>query len=192
MPRIAHESIKKHREARKSEILTAAYTVLKDEGFDAVSFSSVAKRVGIARNSIYDYYESNNALITAMLMNLGPQFASFLSNRLQDAATVDEMISTFVRSMFEWNRDSNFELVIAANRSKIDAVTLTRMREIYREPLDKRLADAGVAGFEDAIVLVHSLITTIGPTLAGNWDEEHVDQVAKFAGAGFAALASEY
>jgi AcrR family transcriptional regulator len=54
------------REATKAEILDAAWDIVRAEGLAALSLRDMAKRVGMQAPSLYQYYDSKNAIYDAM------------------------------------------------------------------------------------------------------------------------------
>jgi AcrR family transcriptional regulator len=54
------------RDATKAEILEAAWEIVRAEGLAALSLRDLAKRVGMQAPSLYQYFESKNAIYDAM------------------------------------------------------------------------------------------------------------------------------
>lgn len=53
------------RENRRSEILKAACTEFSENGYDSTKMEQIAKRVGIGKSTIYEYFPSKNELLKA-------------------------------------------------------------------------------------------------------------------------------
>jgi AcrR family transcriptional regulator len=62
------------REATKLEILDAAWDLARTHGLAAVSLRAVADRVGMRSPSLYNYFESKNAIYDAMFAQGAQQF----------------------------------------------------------------------------------------------------------------------
>lgn len=56
---------------RKAQILEAAAKVFAEKGFHRASTKEIAKAAGISEGTIYNYFESKQALLTALLSRLG-------------------------------------------------------------------------------------------------------------------------
>jgi len=62
MPRIAAKTVKEHRENIETALVDAAEEILRNEPGTELTAAAIAKRAGIARNSIYRYVTSVNDL----------------------------------------------------------------------------------------------------------------------------------
>lgn len=62
MPRIAAKTVKEHRENIETALVDAAEDILRNEPNHELTAAAIAKRAGIARNSIYRYVTSVNDL----------------------------------------------------------------------------------------------------------------------------------
>lgn len=58
--------VAKRREARVAGILDAAWKLAREQGIAGVSLHAVAREVGIRQPSLYEYFDSKNALYDAM------------------------------------------------------------------------------------------------------------------------------
>jgi AcrR family transcriptional regulator len=63
------------RESAKQEILDAAWRIARDEGLAAVSLGEIARAVGMRPPSLYNYFDSKNAIYDAMFAQGCRQFA---------------------------------------------------------------------------------------------------------------------
>ena len=99
MPR-TEEQFKVLRENKKREIMDAALNLFAEKGFAAASINMIAKRAGISKGLIYNYFESKEELITTIL-NSG--FDEFLSvfNTNKDGILTDEEFIYFIEQTFE-------------------------------------------------------------------------------------------
>ena len=55
------------KEQRRESILSAATELLKENGVDKVSLSSIARRVGLAKSNVYRYFESREQIFLLLL-----------------------------------------------------------------------------------------------------------------------------
>lgn len=73
-------------EARRRAILTAAAEVFRERGFDAASMTDVLSRVGGSKATIYNYFPSKVALLSAVMLDaakheLNPIFEAFAASK---------------------------------------------------------------------------------------------------------------
>jgi len=74
--------VAKRREARTAQIVAVAWTLAREHGIAGVSLHSLAREVGIRQPSLYEYFDSKNALYDAMFADGNRQLVGRL-----DAAT---------------------------------------------------------------------------------------------------------
>jgi AcrR family transcriptional regulator len=67
-PRIQEATIREQRQMRQRQLMDAALSLAMEDGVDSVTVSAVAKRAGLARSSIYEYFASSADLIADLVM----------------------------------------------------------------------------------------------------------------------------
>ncbi|WP_225048328.1 TetR/AcrR family transcriptional regulator [Lacticaseibacillus kribbianus] len=72
-----------HRRLDHAQVLEAAQQLVREEGFQALTFQHLAKRLGIRSQSLYNYYDN----VDAMIEDLGATFMADLYTQLLEAAT---------------------------------------------------------------------------------------------------------
>jgi AcrR family transcriptional regulator len=82
----------RRKEARPAEILAAALTVFTEQGFAAAKLEEVAKRAGIAKGTLYRYFDTKEDLFRAVV-----QHAS-----AENLLTLAEAAQTFQGSLREF------------------------------------------------------------------------------------------
>ncbi|WP_179396148.1 TetR/AcrR family transcriptional regulator [Lacticaseibacillus absianus] len=73
----------KHRTLDHQKIVAAAQTIACEDGFQQLSFQTLAKRLDIRSQSLYNYYDNIDGVIEAM----GTEFMTTLYAQLIEAAT---------------------------------------------------------------------------------------------------------
>lgn len=67
MPRIAAENIEEHLRQQTERILDAARWSFAENGYRSTDLGRIAKRTGLARNSLYRYFPSKDHILVAVL-----------------------------------------------------------------------------------------------------------------------------
>jgi len=94
------EQFEKIRQSRKSLIMQAALELFANEGYHATSISKIAKKAGISKGLLYNYFESKEALIVAILdQGFAELFAYFDINK--DGILTKKELAYFVEKSFE-------------------------------------------------------------------------------------------
>ncbi len=112
-PRVSADQRDQYLQDRREEIINAAVEVFGKKGFAGASVSEIARAAGIAKGTVYLYFQSKEEIFTAILVE-----RSFLP-QLEDLMLVDEplerTLTDIAHSYFDF-MDSNlpvFRIAIA-------------------------------------------------------------------------------
>jgi len=99
MPR-TEEQFKELRANKKQKIMDASLSLFAEKGFSATSINMIAKKAGISKGLMYNYFKSKEELITTIL-NSG--FDEFLSvfNTNNEGVLSDKEFVYFIDETFE-------------------------------------------------------------------------------------------
>ncbi len=87
------------REERKAQIKKVALEIISEEGFQNTSISKIAKRAGISKGLLYNYYESKEDMIREIIFDgMEDLMRSFDPNK--DGILTDEEAKYFIDEMF--------------------------------------------------------------------------------------------
>lgn len=113
----------RRKEARPQEILDAALELFAEQGFAATKMSDIAQRAGIAKGTIYRYFETKDALFEAMVQN-GVQSARdqateiFLKTDISAETMLRAMIESMYRSTERWRERRIILMLLIAEGPK--------------------------------------------------------------------------
>jgi TetR/AcrR family fatty acid metabolism transcriptional regulator len=138
------------RTARREEILTAALRVFARNGYAASRIEEVAKEAGIAKGSVYLYFDSREELLTAAFEGLGAQSAHLLDKALTGPGDAVERLAGLVRGIMHY---------------------LSRERDLSRVVLDLWSAGSGSDSPIDMAAMYAEYRTVIARLLEQAWDE---------------------
>ena len=102
--RMAGGKVALRRESKIATIVAAAWTLSNEEGVAALSLHGLARKVGMRQPSLYEYFESKNALYDAMFADGNRQLLSCLEATAfpRDArAALKKFLSTFIAFALE-------------------------------------------------------------------------------------------
>ncbi|MGE0630357.1 MAG: TetR/AcrR family transcriptional regulator [Hyphomicrobiaceae bacterium] len=74
------------REARREKILEAALDIFSSKGFEAARLDDVAKRAGVAKGTLYLYFESKEALFEQLIMTMVAPIIAHLKSIAADGS----------------------------------------------------------------------------------------------------------
>ncbi|MEV6151934.1 TetR/AcrR family transcriptional regulator [Nonomuraea sp. NPDC052129] len=161
--------------ARRKEILTAAVRVFARKGFAATRIDDIAAEAGIAKGSVYLYYDSRDALLEAAFEGYRTMSAAIFDRALNGRGPALERLAEMVREVLGvltarreparimvdlWaaSRDSEGSLVdMAAVYGDARAVITELLRQaakegVLREGLDERHATVIVGTIEGCLL----------------------------------------
>jgi AcrR family transcriptional regulator len=91
---------------RTREILAAARQVLDQRGLEAMTMEEIAAAAGVAKGTLYLYFQSKDNLIQALLTMVGENILRDLETTLQAAGTPPEKLKRIVTVLLEYlNRE---------------------------------------------------------------------------------------
>ena len=126
MPKIRAESIEAHKKLTRDALLDSATKSFVANGFAGTSLSAIADLAGIARTTLYEYFDSKDELLVAIVEERVPR-------RLQ--ALVDEIPTTDPMERLEEIFRRSFRL--AADYLEITLVFFRVGRELPRQLRDR-------------------------------------------------------
>src|SRR5262249_24895097 len=95
-------------EFRTAGILEAARSVFAQKGFSAATVDDIAAAAGVAKGTVYLYYESKRDIYFAALKFGIEQMYAMLNERLKSVSTPEEKLKTLIAVKLEYfdeNRD---------------------------------------------------------------------------------------
>lgn len=133
MPKIDAPTVAEHHQRRRAELLAAATTLLADHGLDAVTLAAVGSAAGLARSSVYQYFDSTPALLAAVVEDVMPRAADQLAIAMARAATPAARIDAFVRTSLETATNPTHRSLHALEGSALPAKCLARIAELHQQ-----------------------------------------------------------
>jgi AcrR family transcriptional regulator len=103
--------------ARREAILEAALDEFSARGFAAARLEDVARRAGVAKGTIYLYFDDKEALFQELVrFQIGPVMSAFetvLASPLPLKSLIDQAIEIFTREVFGTRRKQVMRLIIS-------------------------------------------------------------------------------
>lgn len=89
------------RENRRSEILKAACTEFSEKGYDSTKMEQIAKRVGIGKSTIYEYFPSKHELLKASCEWIFDNILSNVADLMKKDISFKEKVVTYIKYICE-------------------------------------------------------------------------------------------
>lgn len=154
MPRISEPTVAAHRARRLDELLTATRELVREQGPEAVSIAEVARRVGLSRPALYEYFSSRDELLAAILNEEIPRWQAELAAAVAAADSLPEKVEAHVRTQLRLAAGEGH----AAAAIAVHAVAEPSpggLRSAHHRVLDPLTAALGKAGVADPEIRAH-------------------------------------
>lgn len=193
MPKISAPTIHEHRELRRQQLISAALELALDEGAGAVTVAAVAKKAGLARSSIYEYFASSADLIADLILEELDYYSNRLALAIVDVTDPFEKIEHWIAEGLRYVADGRHMLVKSLNTISTPEFRKEEISMGHREmiaPLRQALAETGIKDPAAAAAFLSSATDAASIRIdAGNDAELEIQSAITFALAGLRALA---
>ena len=147
MPKIDAPTVAEHHQRRRAALLAAAAEILATEGLDALSLGAVGIAAGLARSSVYQYFDSTPALVAALVEDAMPRALDELSAGAGVGAGPVERVETYVRSALALATDPTHRALASLAHAPLPPECAARLAEMHQgllDPLRSALEELGV------------------------------------------------
>lgn len=142
MPRIQAASVADHRARQRAALLDAAHELLAEGDAAKVTFAAVARRTGLARNSVYKYFPDRRALLTEVVRQAAPRWTERIHAAIAAAGDAPEdRVAAYVTAQLEMVRDGEHRIARASADAR-DAASLRAGADAAHRALLDPLVDA--------------------------------------------------
>ncbi|MFC9270876.1 TetR/AcrR family transcriptional regulator [Streptomyces zhihengii] len=131
MPKIEAGSVREHRAQRLARLIDAAEELLADGGVESLTAGAVAARAGIARNSIYRYFDSIEDLLELVVTREFPAWIAEVEQAVAAAATPEEQVVAYVRANLEQAARGTHGRRASLSRASLSPSTRERVRNLH-------------------------------------------------------------
>ena len=192
-PRIVEATIGEQRAMRQKQIIDAAMSLALESGAPSITVAAVAKRAGISRSLVYEYFSSSADLITDLVLEELDYYKERLTNAVQGVKDPYTYIELWIAEALQYVADGRHLLVKSLNSVAAPDFRKEEISQGHRNlmatiigPLRKiEIADLGLA-----ISYLQSAIDAAAKRIdAGNEAALEIQNAQLFAIAGLRALA---
>ncbi len=99
------EQFEEMRESRRKQIMDAALELFASDGYSHCSISQLASHAGISKGLVYNYFESKEALLVAIIEE-GIHDIMTMIDPNQDGVLEPDEVEGFIRNTFKGIRDN--------------------------------------------------------------------------------------
>ncbi|WP_427869493.1 TetR/AcrR family transcriptional regulator [Leucobacter luti] len=160
MPRISAATVAEHRAKQERLLLDAAHELLEETG-DVTSMRAVSERTGLARSSVYNYFDSREALLAALISDVFPKWTERVTGAMDAVETPGDRILAYavenVRLVQEGAHAVASALAALSPGEALDEQA-SRMHRAIQAPLSATLVELGVPDPEGVSELINAMV----------------------------------
>ena len=128
MPKIRAATLAEHRQLQRDALLEAARALLAEGGMEALSFPNLARRTGLARSSVYEYFGSRAAVVAELCAVDFPAWAAEIAEAVAAERTPAARVEAYVRAQLALAGDPRHRAVAAISAGELDDTARERIR----------------------------------------------------------------
>ena len=101
-PTIWQDSLTSHKQRQREHILRAAADLITEQGAANVAMSALARRAGVARATLYNYFPDIERVIAALVADQAARFRQRLDQNLAQASSQLERLRRYLVAVHDW------------------------------------------------------------------------------------------
>jgi len=146
VPSIDAATVAEHRAKQREALLDAAEELLVEGGAEALSFRVLGERAGLARNSVYRYFESRDDVIAAVCEREVPEWLERLEAAMAAEEELDDRIAAFVKTQLHLVAQGHHRLANILGDAPLGPAVRARINAIAYRPAKLLVGELAAAG----------------------------------------------
>ena len=191
-PRIQEATIREQRQMRQRQLMDAALSLAMEDGVDSVTVSAVAKRAGLARSSIYEYFASSADLIADLVMEEMAYYNKRLLKAVENVEDPFEYIKLWIEEALQYVVDGRHLLVKSLNTVTTPNYSKSDIAQGHRDLMGtiiKPLNEIGLSDVRLGLSYVQATIDVASVRIeSGNEAALEIEYAQRYAISGLRAL----
>ncbi|CAN2204122.1 AcrR Transcriptional regulator [Candidatus Nanopelagicaceae bacterium] len=193
-PKIVEATIGEQRAMRQKQIIEAAMSLALESGAPSVTVAAVAKRAGISRSLVYEYFSSSADLIADLVLEELEYYRERLMNAVHGVEDPFAYIELWIAEALQYVADGRHLLVKSLNSVAAPDFRKDEIAQGHRNMMVTIINPLRMIEIEDlglAISYLQSAIDAAAKRIdAGNESAPEIRNAQLFALAGLRALSN--
>ncbi|MBB5954286.1 AcrR family transcriptional regulator [Saccharothrix tamanrassetensis] len=168
MPKISADTVAQHRANRLRDLLDAGRAIVAEEGPEALTLAALARRVGLSRPSLYEYFRSREELVAAIVTDELPEQARRLAEAVHAVSGIPAKVEAYLRTVLEIIVDGSHGAVVALSAHALPESSRQQIRDEHEKllaPLAGVLVEARVPQPGLRALLIHGSVEAAARTV---------------------------
>jgi AcrR family transcriptional regulator len=178
------EKFEEIREEKKHLIMEVALQLFANEGYHTTSISEIAKKAGISKGLMYNYFESKEDLLKAVILHGFESLMEFFDPNHDGVLTKVELIH-FIKNIIKTIKEHviyyrlYFSLMVQAPVMKLFENELWAMFDPFFKMLYAYFENEGYENPQAEVYFFQSMLDGVGMTYVSDPDNYPIDAVEK-------------
>ncbi len=148
VPKIRAASVAEHRTMQRNALLDAARALLSEGGGKALTFPALARRTGLARSSVYEYFRSRAQVVEELCAVDFPVWAAEVEAAMRLEATAEGKVEAYVRGQLALVGDQRHRAVVAISAGELEEGAREKIRAAHGQLVALVVDALGALGHE--------------------------------------------
>jgi len=192
VPKIQAATVVEQRQMRQRQLMDAALSLALEGGVDAITVSAVAKRAGLSRSSIYEYFSSSADLVADLVVEEMAHYNSRLLIAVGNVEEPYEYIELWIAEALQYITDGRHMLVKSLNIANTPSYRKSDIAQGHKNLMATIIKPLEIIGLSDLGMALAYLQNTIEAAAvrieSGNEATLEIASAQKYAIAGLRAL----
>ena len=192
VPKIQAATVVEQRQMRQRQLMDAALSLALEGGVDAITVSAVAKRAGLSRSSIYEYFSSSADLVADLVVEEMAHYNSRLLIAVGNVEDPYEYIELWIAEALQYIIDGRHMLVKSLNIANTPSYRKSDIAQGHKNLMATIIKPLEIIGLSDLGMALAYLQNTIEAAAvrieSGNEATLEIASAQKYAIAGLRAL----
>ncbi len=158
--RTVTKSGRTQRELRREQLLSVALEMALESPSQEISMTELARRAGLSRTSVYDYFASSSDVISQILIQELDNYVELLSSAVESADSAEGRIRAWIETSLRYvtNGDHLLAKGMGAISTNQDSVRIFRAKhQLLLAPLTKVFEQLGISDVNRALIFTQSV-----------------------------------
>jgi AcrR family transcriptional regulator len=192
-PKIQAATVVEQRQMRQRQLIDAALSIALESGAANITVAAVAKRAGLARSSMYEYFSSSADLIADLVIEELALYQKRLAHAVKGTEDPYQHIELWIAAALQYVVDGRHMLIKSLNAAAIPEFRRDEISQGHRNlmtTISAPLQDIGLTDIRGAMSYLQNTIEAASVRIESGSDSElEIRSAQIYAIAGLRALA---
>ena len=192
-PRIQAATVVEQRQMRQRQLIDAALSIALESGAANITVAAVAKRAGLARSSMYEYFSSSADLIADLVIEELALYQKRLAQAVKGTEDPYQHIELWIAEALQYVVDGRHMLIKSLNAAAIPDFRRDEISQGHRNlmtTISAPLQEIGLTDIRGAMSYLQNTIEAASVRIESGSDSElEIRSAQIYAIAGLRALA---